>query len=136
MDAPRPPPRLRRPGRGPDPVQANGAPRNRSGLLAPCKLRRSARPPAARRIAKPPTGSIAPHDRRYLLLSDGEITKRDRDGELAGCIAFQSAGQGEIPFNYENTYGDIDGICAAVRREASSQREAVCGTPHNQTGAA
>jgi len=34
--------------------------------------------------AKPPTGSIAPHDRRYLLLGYGEITKRYRDGELAG----------------------------------------------------
>jgi hypothetical protein len=40
---------------------------------------------------------------RYLLLGYGEITKRDRDGEPAGCIAFQPAGQGEIPFNYENT---------------------------------
>ncbi len=53
--------------------------------------------------AQSSTGSIAPHDRRYLLLGYGEITRRDRDGELAGCIAFQSAGQSEIPFNYENT---------------------------------
>jgi hypothetical protein len=49
------------------------------------------------------TGSIAPHDRRYLILGYGEIARRDSDGELAGCIALQSAGQSEVPFNYENT---------------------------------
>ena len=104
--APRPPPRLRGPGRGQEPVpflpiQYYGAPRNRSGLLAPCKLRRSARPPAARRIARPPTGCVAPHDRRYLLLGYGEDTKRDRDGEeLAGLDTFLWAGPGEVPLNY------------------------------------
>jgi len=49
------------------------------------------------------TGSIEPYGRRYLLLGYGEIAKRDKDGELAGCIAFQAAGQGDIAFNYENT---------------------------------
>jgi hypothetical protein len=47
--------------------------------------------------------SIEPRGWRYLRLGHGEISIRARDGERAGSVAFQAAGEGEIPFNYENT---------------------------------
>ena len=46
--------------------------------------------------------TIEPHGMRHLVLGHGEITRRDRGQELAGSIAFLSAGHAEIPFNYEN----------------------------------
>ena len=36
-------------------------------------------------------------------MGHGEISIRAVDGERAGSLAFQVSGEGEIPFNYENT---------------------------------
>jgi hypothetical protein len=47
--------------------------------------------------------SIEPRGWRYLRMGHGEISIRAIDGEQAGSVAFQVAGEGEIPFNYENT---------------------------------
>jgi hypothetical protein len=47
--------------------------------------------------------NIEPRGWRYLRLGHGEISIRAADGERAGSVAFQAAGEGEIPFNYENT---------------------------------
>jgi hypothetical protein len=47
--------------------------------------------------------SIEPRGWRYLRVGHGEISIRAADGERAGSVAFQATGEGEIPFNYENT---------------------------------